>query len=317
MGEPAGHLKWILDGQRGVPEWADVFSKAECPSLVERLSVALAARSLQTNVGYFGSIPLTKNGERARIEFGTLAKRCKVLPPEAWDREIAEYLDLALSNIKALTDPFARDFSAARANLKIQLVSDDQVRPGWVEGLNYVGFGSGVKTALVYDLPTLVTAVPPEHPAEWNRPWAELFEIASANVRAAVGDIAPKPVKIDEGGMLQELAGRSYFVCSYALWLETIAGAKSDRGTIVVIPNRHTVLYHPIRDAGARRAMTWLKALAQTLAGDMPGPITTNLFWIRDGHVVDVPVQKVVKEKGHELRAMPPPELVAAMDGLA
>src|SRR4051794_39193019 len=129
-------LSKILGWKRGVPGWAAALAETEYKTFVERLSTALAARSLPADVRT-GSIAVTTGGKPARIGFSTLAKRCKVLPPEAWDREIAEYLDVATTNTPELTDAFGRDFAAARGTLKIQLVPEGYVRSSWVKGQNY------------------------------------------------------------------------------------------------------------------------------------------------------------------------------------
>jgi hypothetical protein len=306
-----GFLGSLFGGKAGVPEWASALSEAEYRAFAEQLSRALTARSLPADVRK-GKIAVTVDGQKASVGFDTLSRRCKVLPAETWPREISEYLDIALTSQDAVLAVLAKDFGAARGKLRVQLVPEGFVRPDWSEGLNYVRFGSGIHAALVYDLPSTVTTVPAEHLRGWKRSWEDVLGVATENVRAEIG--VPTPEQVDLGdAIVQQLVGDSYFVCSYALWLDTVPGASSERGALVSVPSRHTVLYHPIRDASAWRVMSALPVLSRDLFDKLPGTLSPNLFWICRGQVIDVPVS----DAGGQLQVMPSKALCDAMAGLA
>jgi hypothetical protein len=305
-----GLLGKLFGSKPAVPEWANVFSEAEYQAFAAQLAQALTARSLPADVKK-GTIDVVVGGKKSSMGFGTLSRRCKALPPDKWQREISEFLEFALISDEATLATLAKDFTAAAAKLRVQLVPDGFARPDWSEGLNHITFGAGIKAALVYDLPTTVTTVPADHVRGWNRPWDELLAIAGDNVRAEVGVPAAEPVDLGSA-IVQQLVEDSYFVCSYAMWLDTLPGASSERGTIVSIPSRHTVLYHAIRDASAWGVLSGLPALSLDLFGQLPGPISPNLFWIQKGRVVHVPVSN----SGGQLQVMPTKELCDALAGL-
>lgn len=311
-----GFLSKIFGSAR-VPDWAHFFSESEYQAFSAELTRNLAARSLPGDVRR-GSVPITTNGERGSVGFDTLARRCKGIAQDQWPREIAEFINFALTPTEAIVGPLGRDFAAASTKLRVQLVPEGFVRPNWVEGQNYVSFGTGVKVALVYDLPTCVETVPAEHPRMWNRTWDDVLRIAAANVRAELATLVPStldlgPETVDLGNApMSLLEGESYFVCTSALWIESLPGADSALGVIVSIPSRHTVLYHPIRDASVWRVLASLPAKTRDIYRQLPGAISPNIFWIRGGQVRYVPVH----DTGSELQVMASKELCEALMGL-
>ena len=111
--------------------------------------------------------------------------------------------------------------------------------------------------------------------------------------------------------VLKQLLGDSFFVCSHALWLGNHSEAASDRGVLVAVPSRHTILFHPICDASAWRALSTLPFMAADLQSKLPGPVSANIFWLKEGHVIDVPVRRT----GDAFQVMPPLSLVSAING--
>lgn len=81
---------------------------------------------------------------------------------------------------------------------------------------------------------------------------------------------------------------------------------------LVSVPSRHTVLFHAIRDASAWRALSALPFMTRRLHSELPGPVSPNVFWLKDGQVTDVPVRGA----GDQLQLMPPESLVNNMAGL-
>jgi hypothetical protein len=300
-----GFLSRLLGRPSAAPRWAACLGPEEWVAFEAELRQALAARSLPSGARAVrgGALALRAG---ATLGLGPIARKCRGHDRARWAALIAEHLDVALAPDDGTLALLAADFAEARTRLKVQLVPDDFVRPGWEEGLNFKTFATGVKAALVYDLPTQVRSVRPEDVRRWGRPSAELFDLAGANVRAEPEAPAVEPMEIPEERVtLQLLVGDSFFVCSHALWLDHHPEAASDRGALVAVPSRHEILFHPIRDASAQRAMTVLAAMASDLHAKLPGPISPNVFWLKDGAAALIPVHA------------PPSALAAALAGLA
>ncbi len=298
----------------GPPEWAAFFSLEEYGRFASTLRVALESRSLTISESHLrsGSVPIKVGSEDGSLGFGPIARKCRGLDPQTWPELINEHLDRALALKDDETARFRQDFEAARPFLKVQLMPDHFVRADWTEGLNFRTFGAGIKAALVYDLPTRVHSVPADDVRHWKRASAELFEIAAENVRAEAVQPAVEQVRMEEEDVvLKQLLGDSFFVCSHALWLGSHAEAVSDRGALVVVPSRHTILFHPICDASAWRALSALPFMAADLHSKLPGPVSANIFWLKDGQIIDVPVRRT----GDAFQVMPPLALVNAING--
>lgn len=310
-----GLLSKLLGRSSAPPEWASFFEQDEYTVFERHLRQALAARSLPNGARDIrsGAVPLKGRAPDASLGFAPIARKCRGNAQEMWGEVIADHLDRALESQAELVAQLGADFEAARACLKVQLVPDFFVRPTWEEGLNFRTFGPGIKTALVYDLPTNVHTVPADHVRGWARASGDLFDVAAENVRNEAEKPIVEHVDIaEERVVVEQLVGDSFFICSHALWLDRYREATSERGVLVTIPSRHTVLFHAVRDASAWRAMTSLPFMAIDLHSKLPGPVSSNLFWVKKGTVTLVPVHR----SGEKLQVMPPQPVLDALADL-
>lgn len=146
----------------------------------------------------------------------------------------------------------------------------------------------GTVTSIVYDLPTSIRNVTPDEAAAWNRPHEELFRIALDNVReTCIPNV--KTHDLGEGVRLLLLSDESFFVASHALLLDERPEAIGDFGTLVGIPNRHTLLAHPIADASVAQAVAKMIPIIVGMERDGPGSISSRLYWHQHGEFVDLP----------------------------
>ena len=310
-----GLFSKLFGRSTSTPEWAAFLGPDEYAAFASHLRQALAARSLPSSVADLrsGAVALKFGKESGSLGFSPIARKCRGLEQEKWAGLIAEHLDRALEPNDELIARLGADFEAARAYLKVQLVPDGFMRPDWEEGLNFKTFGTGVKAALVYDLPTLVHSVPAADVRRWARAGSELFDVAAENVWTEAEKPAIERVDIAEARVaFEQLVGDSFFICSHALWLDRYPQASSDRGALVAVPSRHTVLFHPIRDASAWRAMSSLPFMAADLHSKLPGPVSSNIFWVKGGKVTDIPVRRA----GGEIQVMPSESVTSIMAGL-
>lgn len=303
-----GILDKLFSRVTSPPPWAGFFTAEEYARFVALVAPALAARGLPSDTSAIraGVVPARIGSQESALGLGPIARRCHALPATEWAAALEEHLARALESHEETIARLAGDFEAARACLRVQLMAERMRRADWEEGLNFRAFAPGVLAVLNYDLPTIVHTVPAADVRAWGRPLPELMEIAIHNVRAEA--VAPERETIEVAGVrLEQLSGDSYFVCSHALWLREHAPEIGERGALVAVPSRHTVLFTPIGDASALRAIDVLSQLAQRLYATMPGPVSSEVLWARGDTAERIPVIR----SEDAVQVLVPPELTA------
>ena len=113
---------------------------------------------------------------------------------------------------------------------------------------------------------------------------------------------------IDVGGaVLATLTGDSFFVASNLLLLGDYVAADLQWGALAAVPNRHTLVFHPIVDATALRAIDAMVVMANDMCAEGPGSISPNLFWWRDGALRTLPT----RETADHYEFAPPDDFVS------
>lgn len=270
---------------RPVPEWASFFTPRQYREFVEYLELDLARRgfSYQSD-DYFLSIGVLSGPfEGFRLGFSNLAQNCVGVPRRKWRALIRNHLDRFLSTAKereSETRDLDRDFEQAKPRLKIRLYPEGM--PG-IDGTVSRNITEGVEAALVYDLPDSVVGVSREVVESWDRPVAELFEVALANVRAEPpidSVLLPAEGGAEVFGIIDD---GSLFAATRALFLESYMPPGLELGAIAAIPNRHAVLYYPIASDMTFRALQTMIPAAMAMYQNGPGSISPYVYWWHDG----------------------------------
>jgi hypothetical protein len=258
------------------PEWASFFDADEW----EAFCVAV-----ERDVGGRGWSPDFEEGlvhggpEGGMYGLGNIAQMCHGAPREEWADLIRDHFTtIAAAEPTAFSGP-----EEARAAIKARLVDDDFM-PGWEYAERRVA--EDLRLVLAYDLPTTVTIPPREEILEWGSE-DELFEIAIEHVRAEPGlELGTHEFPSPDGATrIWTLLGESFFTATHALWAETFDPPPSEHGTLVAVPNRHSVLAHPIRDLGTVSAVTHLVDLGHRLWVEGPGSLSDGVYWLREGRL--------------------------------
>ena len=144
--------------------------------------------------------------------------------------------------------------------------------------------GDDLDVLLAFDLPGGVMLVPDD----WGD--QDLFVQALARVRAEGGlQLDRHEVTLDnDAAPLFVLHGPSVFTATHALWADEFDPPPAAYGTLVAVPTRNAVLAHPIRDARVVGVVQAMLELAQSAAEQDPAPLSTRLFWLRDGRLEGV-----------------------------
>ena len=132
----------------------------------------------------------------------------------------------------------------------------------------YRPLGADLIEVLYLDLPSVVRTVGPDRVTRWDADVDALFWLGRENLRgeetdATVIEAAPGvPVHVDTG----------------------------PHGALAVVPNRHMLAYHPIRDLSAVRAVTGLAQFALSQYGSA-GSLSPSLYWWRAGQATQIPAE--------------------------
>jgi hypothetical protein len=144
--------------------------------------------------------------------------------------------------------------------------------------------GDHLDVLLAFDLPGGVMLVPDD----WGD--QDLFAQALARVRAEGGlELDRHDVTLDgDTAPLFVLHGPSVFTATHALWADEFDPPAAAYGTLVAVPTRNAVLAHPIRDARVLGVVEPMLELARSAAEQDPAPLSTRLYWLREGRLEGV-----------------------------
>jgi hypothetical protein len=140
--------------------------------------------------------------------------------------------------------------------------------------------------ALVIDQPDIVTFVTPDMVSAWGP--AEAEQAAMDNLRrlARVEDFAA----VADLGSLRLCATSDTYAAARSLLAEELLAPNSADGMLVAMPSRD-VLFVEVLTAGSAQNLAYLALLARKSAGDLPYPISGEVFWIRAGRWIEVPIE--------------------------
>lgn len=239
-----------------------------------------------------------------------LAHTCRQAPQTRWP-------ELVAAHFARLREASRGGESAAEllSGVHARLLPVASLTPDLAEQMRYARVvADGLVFAYALDGPTSVRILTD---ADVER--AGLEELG----RAAYANLMRVPVKHEEVSVegraeLHSVYGDSPFVASKALFLSELArqvtGASlPEAGTLVVVPNRHLLAYHPITDGTVVDALNDLASYALGAHEDGPGPLSPRVYWWHRGGLTSL---TVIDEDTRTFSLRPPPQLLGLMKGL-
>ncbi len=192
------------------------------------------------------------------------------------------------------------DFSSVRDRLRIRLYPGDLDDKG--QDLAEMRVMDGVRAVLALDLPDSVLALSRSQIEPWGLEEQAAFAMGLHQV-VAEPDVTEETLEGPEGGILHVHSGTSHFVASRALALEQ--WVESKHGALVVVPNRHTLIFHPIVDSRAVTMIQALWMLAEAPFKQGPGPVSREVYWWLPGRFARIEVHA---DDDSEAFAIRPPD---------
>jgi hypothetical protein len=230
--------------------------------------------------------------DRSGTTFGlwNIGALCAGLDPDDWSDLIHDHVRLVTTPTRALSDLSAEEFDAA---LFLRLV-DAATVPDPASLGHAREFVPGLLEVLSVDLPDSLPTPPPEELAA-HGVLSELVERGRANLRALLtgNEVAAETVGSRSSGRFTAVTGDSYFTASLALLLpEVVERFSGDtdrgRGALVAVPFRHQLLYRVIDARDATLSLHSMFEQARRGFHDEPGPLSPNVYWVRNHRWVQV-----------------------------
>ncbi|MBE2317717.1 hypothetical protein DVA67_017175 [Solirubrobacter sp. CPCC 204708] len=253
----------------GPPDWALYFSEAEWREFERVVRAEITPRGISGSI-HDGQLTYGK----ARYGLGNLAQMCHGEPLALWPDIVARHFAITSDIPEELEGiPKARlidDGYLAR-------LPDDRVTRRVAEDLQLV---------LSWDQPDRVATPHRDEVFARGEP-DDLFAEAIENARAEE-ELELERHEIPVGDDVVELfalTGASHFTATHALWADEFDPPGSEHGTLVAVPNRHTVLAHPIRAMSMVGSLGVMLDLARRMEQEGPGSISPHLYWLREGRL--------------------------------
>ncbi|MBK9030261.1 MAG: hypothetical protein IPL61_02790 [Myxococcales bacterium] len=287
------------------PTWARFMSDGEWHAFAVALTDELVRRAMPYRFDDAVLWGRWGGDEDEALGLTNLAQLCHASIPGSYPEVIASHFDALVAGRgdRARAGQLGHDLAAARPVLRLRLYARDTFVEG-AEQFVLHEVADDLTAVLCYDLPSNVVTVTADTLPRWDVPAEELYYQALANQRRAERAVIED---IDVGGaIVRAMTGESYFVASNLLLLRDFIGDEPALGVIAAVPNRHTLVWHPIVDPNALRALDAMVVMAASLYAEGPGAISPNLYWWRDGALRTLPT----RETDEHYEFVPPDDFV-------
>jgi hypothetical protein len=302
-----GFLRRLIGGAEPPPDWSPFDDGRTHQAFIDAVEADLRRRGVPFDMGD-GVVLIPTEGEDQPGEYGlsNLSQQCAANDPEEWSRIIAAHFTSVFSIKGRDLDALAADYEQARPILQVRLMPDASMGGVDVPGTMIRPIAPGIQAVLVYDFPDSTASVHEEHLASWPVDRDGAFDQALANV-----DREPAPLsddmEVEPGTLVRVWYGDSFYVATRILRLPP-----GTTDALVAVPNRHTLLVHPIVDGGAVAAMQPIYRLAVQLFREGPGSISDQPYWWHEGRLEQVPHHT----KGRDVTVVPPDGLLAVFEAV-
>ena len=306
-----GFLRRVFGGDDPpVPDWASFFSPAEYRAFLDAVTSDLRRRGLGVELGDgVAYVPSPQGGEPQQFGLSNLAQMCHADDQDAWPRIIATHFTSLLSMQGRDLDALAADYEQVVPILRVRLMPDESMGGVAIPESVVRPVAPGILEVLVFDFPDSTATVHRDHLDGWPVAIDAAFAQGIANL-----DLEPTPIRDEVAGddaSFDLYYGDSFYVATRVLRVaEVMAPGTSD--ALVAVPNRHTLLVHPIRDLTAVASMQAIHRATTDLFRDGPGSISDQPYWWHEGTLTQIPHQV----RGDRTSVMPPDgfmEMIAAV----
>ncbi len=296
----------------GVPVWGAGFTRAQRATFMTWVATELQAWAMQSTRTTQSIIATAPDGQVREFELKPIAEKCLGQPENAWREAIHEYflgVFTAHDEARALMHR-ASQFDTVKHALRINVYAQRPEAAGAGHDLLSFEIADGLFGVVVLDFATTTRSVSEAEIEPWGRSTRELIEVAVSNSLT-------EPVRREQLALGDDtqvtLFGGGFFTSSRVLKLDKHVPIDHPWGALVAIPNRNTLLLHPIVTVKAMHALQAMALLSHKLFAAGPGGVSPEVFWWRQGVMTRLPLK--VEDGG--VRIAPSLEFTRMMTELA
>lgn len=305
-----GFLRRVLGGaEPPLPDWSPFDDGRTHKAFLDAVEADLRRRGIPfTMDDGVVLVPTEDEDEPGQFGLSNLSQQCAAVERDDWSRLIATHFTSVFSIQGRDLDALAADYEQVRPILRIRLMPDESMGGVSVPGSTVRPVAPGTLAVLVYDFPDSTASVHVDHLAGWPVDEDAAYEQALANLDQEPKSLS-EDMEVEPGASVRILYGDSFYVATQALRLgDVLPPGTTD--ALVAVPNRHTLIVHPIVDGGAVTAMQPIYRLAAQLFREGPGSISDQPYWWHEGHLVVIPHHV----KGRDVTVVPPDGLLAVFE---
>ena len=269
---------------------SDLFSKEEFSLFFELIHKDLKNRNFSIKKIKSGFLFVKTLKRTEQIGLFNLAQTCTHEDKNLWPEIIKKHFDMM--DDSAFEERLKNDdFETNKELLAVQLYPInyfEAVKMSKDDFITKIDIPE-VLTTVVFDLPTTIQTVKNERLTKWNKTADEVLSIALANTLQ----------KLQPEVFEQQLMGEKFFLISseniltavVALRLQNFAQCNGEYGSLFSVPTRNAVLCYPIHNLGVVEFVYHFINMTIKLNNSNPGPITTNIYWNKNGAFTPLPYQ--------------------------
>jgi hypothetical protein len=304
-----GFLRRLIGGAEPPPDWSPFEDDRTHRVFIDAVEADLGRRGVPFEMGD-GVVLIQTEGDDQPAEYGlsNLSQQCAAADRPDWSRIIAAHFTSVFSIKGRDLDALAADYEQVRSILQVRLMPDESMGGADVPGSVVRPIAPGIHAVLVYDFPDSTASVHEGHLATWPVEADQVFDQAMRNL-----DNEPAPLsddmEVEPGTSVRVWYGDSFYVATRVLRLTDLL-PPGTTDALVAVPNRHTLLVHPIVDGGAVAAMQPIYRLAVQLFREGPGSISDQPYWWHEGRLEQIPHHA----NGRDVTVVPPDGLLAVFE---
>lgn len=277
---------FLLFRRVSVPSWAVFFTLEEYRQFTQQVKSWFEARGLYATIDEGIVTAGTKPADDRKLELADLAQSCDAADPSLWPEIIDSHFSFqleALDNTEALQADI-RHFDRISHLLAVRLMPRGFIDTTGdaVATLVLREDLEDVFTVLVFDLPNRVQTVLRSEARFWEIDDEKLFRLGLDNVRDSCRPDARQET-LSQDVVITALTGSTLFVSTHALLMQDHPERIGSGGTLVGVPDRGSLLLHPITDRRVAAAADAMIPMIYGMHRDGPRPVSAHLYWYRDG----------------------------------
>lgn len=299
------------DHPGSVPHWASFFAVDEYAAFDKAVQGYFRSlgKPYKLDGGTIRTNWMNKDSDMQNLGLLNLAQLCKSASKEQYPDIVKNHFEVMRKSQDFISGFFDTmdDFDFVKPFIGTRVYHKDHVQslgPGGVISQRITDDLIGI---LVFDMPQAITSVKPDQVNVWGKSANDLLQLGLQNIRENY-DFEVQELKARVP--LKAVVQNHFFASNVIMEMERYPELLGTHGTLVTVPHRHSVVFHPIEDITIIMAINMMVPMTRAMYKDGPGSISNNIYWHRRGELVTLPYKFV----NDQMQFEPPQEFLEMMN---